>query len=98
MKFDIDGRTAYAYTGGKPLDPKLPLLRCDGEVVDRPAMPVVPHHDGAHDGPVDSSDEQAPRGVRPLAGQVEHGVVPGADQPGRLPQGEGFLLAARTMR
>lgn len=26
MKFDIDGRTAYAYTGGKPLDPKLPLV------------------------------------------------------------------------
>ena len=26
MKFDVDGRTAYAYTGGRPLDPKLPLV------------------------------------------------------------------------
>lgn len=26
MKFDVEGKSAYAYTGGKPLDPALPLV------------------------------------------------------------------------
>ena len=26
MEFDVDGRRAYAYTGGRPFDPALPVV------------------------------------------------------------------------
>src|SRR5262249_9501180 len=81
-----------------PAETATPVRRIDTEVIDPPAVPVVPGHDRPDDRTIINGDQKEIRTDLELAADVLARVVPRSGQPAPLPEAHDGDLVRRVER
>src|SRR5262245_58289037 len=79
-----------------PSEPATLVRRIDAEVVDPPAVPVVPGHDGPDDRAIVNGNQEEVRTDAKFAVDIFARVVPRPGQSAPLPQGHDGVLVRRV--